>query len=177
MHDGRPGLGRLLPCRAAPAPPRRILAFGKWTGLGLCISIAGVWLASGWCALNWMRISTRWGHCNFMVGVGRVYADHWGGHAVAVGTPRYGSGQRLALGGGSSRWSWTLDWYFGSIPGMAGRLDAIAIPLWAPFLLTAAPTAFLWWHSRRPLPGHCPCGYSLAGNTSGVCPECGQGGP
>ena len=27
---------------------------------------------------------------------------------------------------------------------------------------------------RRPLSGHCPCGYDLTGNVSGVCPECGM---
>ena len=28
---------------------------------------------------------------------------------------------------------------------------------------------------KKPGPGHCPCGYDLTGNVSGVCPECGTG--
>ncbi len=50
------------------------------------------------------------------------------------------------------------------------------IPCWLLFLITATPTAFIWWrdHSRIP-PGHCQkCGYNLTGNESGVCPECGK---
>ena len=41
------------------------------------------------------------------------------------------------------------------------------------FLLFAVPTCVLWWVDRRRIPpGHCQhCGYSLTGNTSGVCPE------
>jgi hypothetical protein len=51
----------------------------------------------------------------------------------------------------------------------------IQIPLWMLVLLFALPTAFLFWRDRRLIPpGHCKkCSYSLTGNTSGVCPECG----
>ena len=49
------------------------------------------------------------------------------------------------------------------------------IPLWLPFIAVGIPTAGLWWIDRRhPAPGSCRCGYDLTGNTSGVCPECGQ---
>lgn len=48
-------------------------------------------------------------------------------------------------------------------------------PLWIPFVLIAVPTAFLWYGDRYIPPGHCQkCGYDLTGNTSGVCPECGE---
>jgi hypothetical protein len=49
------------------------------------------------------------------------------------------------------------------------------LPLWIPFMAIAIPTGFLWWkHRRRMPPGCCSrCGYSLTGNVSGVCPECG----
>jgi hypothetical protein len=47
-------------------------------------------------------------------------------------------------------------------------------PLWLPFLLTAAPTALLWYRNRRTPAGHCKtCRYDLTGITTGICPECG----
>ena len=43
-------------------------------------------------------------------------------------------------------------------------------------LLIGMPMLFSWYRAyhRRPLPGHCRCGYNLTGNVSGTCPECGQ---
>lgn len=53
---------------------------------------------------------------------------------------------------------------------------SILIPLWLPLLLTAIPTASLWWVDRRHPRGHCQkCNYNLAGLTTAICPECGQG--
>jgi len=50
----------------------------------------------------------------------------------------------------------------------------VILPLWIPFLIVAIPTGVLWRRDRRIPQGHCQeCGYSLTGNTSGVCPECG----
>ena len=54
------------------------------------------------------------------------------------------------------------------------------VPFWLLLLLTAIPTAWLWHRDRRLLTcltGHLlcrGCGYDLTGNTSGVCPECGE---
>jgi len=54
--------------------------------------------------------------------------------------------------------------------------SVIMIPLWAVFLVLAVPTFILWRFDCRPSPGHCRhCGHNLAGNLSGVCPECGEG--
>ena len=61
----------------------------------------------------------------------------------------------------------------------------IAIPLWLPLLLIAAPAAWLWYTDRKVPPGYCPhCRYDLAGlnvrsesgttGGNGVCPECGE---
>ena len=54
-------------------------------------------------------------------------------------------------------------------------LLTVRVLIWMIFALVAS-LAFLAWYldlRRRPKPGHCPCGYDLTGNTSGVCPECG----
>lgn len=58
-------------------------------------------------------------------------------------------------------------------------LVVVAIPLWIPLALFATPPAFALWSTRlrrlRIEAGRCPrCGYDLAGNTTGVCPECGN---
>ena len=59
--------------------------------------------------------------------------------------------------------------------GFRGDVSSISVPLPLPILLLAVPTAFLWWHGSRVLPGHCrKCGYDLTGNVSGRCPECGR---
>ena len=59
-------------------------------------------------------------------------------------------------------------------PPFARTRYTIILPLWIPFLIAGIPTAFLWWRDGRIPKGHCQkCGYSLTGNKSGVCPECG----
>ncbi len=50
------------------------------------------------------------------------------------------------------------------------------MPLWIAFAIVALPTVTSWRRvRRRPSVGSCPAyGYDLAGNTTGVCPECGS---
>ena len=43
------------------------------------------------------------------------------------------------------------------------------------FLATAIPTVLTWRFWPKPVkPGHCPRGYDLTGNVSGLCRECGK---
>lgn len=50
------------------------------------------------------------------------------------------------------------------------------LPLWVLLVALGAPAGVLFWRDRRRYPAHCcqACGYELTGNTSGVCPECGN---
>ena len=62
-------------------------------------------------------------------------------------------------------------------------LRAITLPFWVPVLVFGAHPALVlipehwqryrrWWRRRK---GLClTCGYNLTGNTSGICPECGE---
>jgi hypothetical protein len=56
--------------------------------------------------------------------------------------------------------------------------ESIIVPMWPVLvLLSICPPILLIRAIRRRMrlkPGHCPCGYNLTGNTSGICPECGQ---
>ncbi|MBN1343423.1 MAG: hypothetical protein JXQ73_12120 [Phycisphaerae bacterium] len=78
---------------------------------------------------------------------------------------------------GFGAWIWWFDfhrWTF-RLGSTQWACDAVAIPLWLPFLLGAIPAAYLWHRDRRIPPGHCQhCGYNLTANTSGLCPECGD---
>ena len=95
-----------------------------------------------------------------------------GNEAVAYASPLY-----------LIRGLWTFYLSFDSStngpsdPEMSSKSTTAISPLWVLVLIFAAPIGFWSYRrlrSRRRLPGNCSaCGYDLAGNTSGVCPECG----
>ncbi len=55
------------------------------------------------------------------------------------------------------------------------KVLTVHVRIWIILAAIGLPTAFVWRldRKRRPLPGHCPCGYDLRDNVSGTCPECG----
>jgi hypothetical protein len=71
-------------------------------------------------------------------------------------------------------WRWSPLEYenFVNVYGARQRLLRVAIwPLW---LILSIPTARLWYLRLRRKPGHCRCGYELAGLAGENCPECGR---
>ncbi|HSZ54996.1 MAG TPA: hypothetical protein VK797_05005 [Tepidisphaeraceae bacterium] len=73
---------------------------------------------------------------------------------------------------------WGFGYYVNRVKGVADPWRALSVPYWAMALGSLImPAAWLILSYRRwscNRANHCPkCGYSLTGNTSGVCPECG----
>jgi len=96
----------------------------------------------------------------------------------------YGNGF-LALNFSNSAKSRAQTWFDrpnGTEVGHSGMPEVIRtasgsiviFPFWIPTLF-AGIAAFYFHRKARCLPGYCiNCGYNLAGNTTGVCPECGK---
>lgn len=59
--------------------------------------------------------------------------------------------------------------------GTTGMVSWVRLPLWMPFALVAAPTAWICCRARlRARAGRCACGYDVTGLAPGAeCPECG----
>ena len=150
----------------------------KWTGAGVCGAIFGIWFASGWIGFDIshhtkaLRFVGVYRGCLVIGRIPESFAPQgWNvkflGPAVLypLGTSQ------------SSRWFWRAN----RTPARnRARQDAMQIPLYIPFAIVAVPCAsqFAWdWRrTRRRQAGGCTqCGYDLAGNTTGVCPECGNG--
>ncbi len=65
------------------------------------------------------------------------------------------------------------EWSFTGPRPMIYRCE---IPLGWTSVIALHVATLLWRKARTTLPGHCwNCGYNLTRNTSGVCPECGEG--
>jgi hypothetical protein len=140
----------------------------KWAGLVVCLLIAGSWVASThWslcCALD-LRPTQR--------AVVALYAGSACGGLVAPGgMGRMRSGAFVNSAG--TRIVRAPEY----MKGGAIFSHVFLVPLWMPFLAAVVPTGWLWWRDqRRAEPGHCACGYSLAGLAPGaLCPECGKAG-
>lgn len=142
----------------------------KWGGFTLCLLVLLTWGAS---------LFLTWGY--FVANPGRYMIDVNlnGGVLLAHWWDDYDSPLRLLVFPRESAFdirrefsppSWRLELETGS-KGYVG----IGLPLWVVFVVVVIPTAFLFWRDCRIPAGYCEnCGYDLTGNTSGVCPECGE---
>ena len=145
-----------------PSHARRIL---KWTGVGLFLFIILTWVVCSW-----------WEFAFPLHDKVAVYLQK-GGVYVMVAEFNYVKTYNVKIyarrhnGSRSNFPSLHVSQY---LPVGIGTWHII--PFWLLLLLDAIPTAWLWHRDRRRIrPGHCPgCGYDLTGNTSGVCPECGD---
>lgn len=151
------------------ARKRQIL---KWTGLSLSLLIAVAWAVSLRWAFGWRRLDdSRRYHSSAIIQIGALYVSHLEYRGEDVSSPYWAPDNFYPEFLSVPRILLKPDFWFVRYPDWT-----LTLPLWIPFVLIAIPTAALWWRDRRRIPpGHCEkCGYNLAGNVSGVCPECGE---
>jgi hypothetical protein len=174
---------------------RGILMFAKWTGLVLCVTLAGAWVVSlRWAVMYRERLNAQLDDDATAVrlasgAISISVNDFAGFFADFEGTLVWPDGTETICGSRGSANRVNLPWEGGwvvrqatpPIHWRAGRASvshwqSVIVPLWIPVLACALPTAWLFGLDRRRRygPHQCPrCGYDLTGNTSGVCPECG----
>lgn len=152
----------------------------KWAGFVVCVLIAATWVGSIVCYLQ-VQYPARGCVHNLSIEGGCLFgmstsAAVWASvNSWASGNAEAPSGcwlQRRRGHSEASEYSYEMRWR----PNIhwSGWEGTFCLPLWMPLLLVALPTTWLFWR-ERPRPGHCPCGYSLAGLTAGPpCPECGR---
>lgn len=142
--------------------PRRILRIAKW-----CCAIVSLFFASSWAlstcvAFQYVTMPPRW----------QVYVDS-GSFCVCYQWVFYVS----EMFGGDGFWAHPFNLSilrFEIYPNDDNIV--VVIPHWILLTISVPATIMLWRRDRRTHPpGHCRrCGYSLTGNTSGKCPECGE---
>ena len=145
-------------------PPSRTRRILKWTGARLTLLIFAMWMASLWYVCGFKLTSTS---CIGLKNQGVMFNRH----------PIYAQIPQMTE-------FYRIDWrgirFDSPQVGLAKQqqpgIYGFFVPYWLLLLLTAIPTAWLWHRDRGwKRPGCClRCGYDLTGNTSGVCPECGD---
>ncbi len=179
MAGGETG-GDVLSQDQRQAMRGRWLGKAKWAGVGVCL-VAGLgWTWSVFWEFMYVSqvpipgASNTYGVCNLSVQRGSLNYSY-DEFVISQVPPRVGRWWNVREL--PDRWDdeppWVV-WWPSFVPrGAAGY--SCELPLW----MVVLPNAFLWLldlrcFKRKRARGHCFCGYCLAGNTSGRCPECGE---
>ncbi len=143
----------------------RVRRVAKWAGLVVCLL-----LAAAWC----MSLRLTFGYGGVLSGTHTCQVVS-GGLLLCRWDPPMEASRWEFEAHGSPKVQWWPGWESFSLGRAA--VSWFMLPLWMPFALVGIPTAWLWWRDwGRARPGHCSCGYDLAGLAPGAaCPECGKG--
>jgi hypothetical protein len=130
----------------------------KWCGIAVCLALTTAWLIS---LRSWSHFTVNGFTCALFAGSMTFdnytyagYGCYFKGYSTSPPWVRFGF-----------RWP--------ELFVVGPRHGALVVPIWMPLSLALASTCWLWRRARRRT-GFCCCGYSLTGNVSGICPECGS---
>ena len=163
---------------------------GRWIfnaaaaiSLVLCVAVVALWVRSHWVVdrLNYSGylrdVACASNRGRFIFLVGEHYQAHpaYGGQYTreTIFDPGFSTGVSIR----ERPLAWMGFFFSGRIAGPLGTGYLLILPDWLLCLALLVPPARWVWGWRRDRlqrDGHCAkCGYDLAGNTSGICPECG----
>lgn len=139
----------------------RLLRFAKWGGVAVCVVLLLAIIASFFVTVEF---TFEDGTSDCQLSLGCIYYRDGSLNASMVWPAGWFVHRTTDLTQTMILPSWRIPYYF-------------AVPLWIVLMFAGVGTGLLFRLARRPIPGHCPCGYDLTGNVSGTCPECGRAAP
>jgi hypothetical protein len=143
---------------------RRLFAVASAISLLLCVGSAGLWVWGRTDRMHYWTLRAHdptWGFCLYD---GKITC--WvQSEASLIANPDAVDDVSIGVG---------KFWYLRDSDHSNSRVWNVSVPPWFLVCVSAVlPVLWILRRKRKP-PGRCPaCGYSLTGNTSGTCPECG----